>query len=131
MANTALRIYTGVVAIVCAAAIAIALHAQSSATAWQSDSRSWQALVQQTVARDKALAVASRKMAKRYNQLVVSTSRSQRKLMAALKHAQTAGAAAAVYTPQSTVYQTVPSSTSAPAPVSTPAPVSPPTTHTS
>jgi hypothetical protein len=139
MTSTALRIYTVVVAGVCAVAVVLSLHAQNMASGWRADSRAWKQLVQTTVLHDRAATRQAHQMAIRYNRLIRRTTRSQRRLVAALRRAQTASST--VYAPQSTVYRTVGSSSgggstaaaSAPVPVSSPAPAPspPPTTRTS
>jgi hypothetical protein len=133
MTSTALRLYTAVIALVCAVSVVMALHAQSMASGWQSDSRAWQTLVGSTVAHDRAATLAEHRLAVRYDRLVRRTTRSQRRMLAALKRAQSGAA-----TPQqATVYQTVPSAAApASAPAAAPAPVAvsapaPPTTRTS
>ncbi len=132
MTSTAIRVYTVVIALVCAVAVVMAMRAQSMAAGWQSDSRAWQTLVSSTVAHDRAASLAAHRMAVRYDRLVRLTTRSEHRMLVALKQAQSGAGSAQ----QATVYQTVPSSGSAPAAAPAPAPVpvsapAPPTTRTS
>ena len=53
MTNTALRIYTTVIALICGGAVAWSIHQSSITTAWQADARSWHALAAQAVAHDR------------------------------------------------------------------------------
>lgn len=132
MTNTALRIYTTLIALICGGAVAWSIHQSSIATAWQADARSWHALAGQAVAHDRATARSMRLMVTRYDRLVVRTRRSQRKLLVAIAKAQKAGAAAAAASvpsiPTVSAVSLPAASAPAPAPV-TPAPA--PTTHTS
>lgn len=132
MTSTALRIYTVAIALVCAAAVVFSLRAQNMASGWQSDSRAWQTLVRTTVAHDHAATVSEHQLIVRYNKLVRRTKRSEARLIAALKQAQSSAGSAQ----QATVYQTVPSAgapapAAAPAPVAVAAPAPAPTTRTS
>jgi len=132
MTNTALRIYTTVIALICGGAVAWSIHQSSITTAWQADARSWHALAAQAVAHDRLTTRSMHAMVVRYDRLVVRTRRSQHKFLVSIRKAQRVGAAATASVP-TTSY--TPSLVSAPA-VSAPAPVAvapapAPTTHTS
>ncbi len=132
MNSTALRIYTTVIALICGGAVAWSIHQSSITTAWQADARSWDVLAAQAVAHDRMTTRTMHQLVVRYDQLVVRTRRSQRKLLISIKKAEQAGAGAAAAVPTSS-YSTA-SSVSAPAPVAVapaPAPAPAPTTHTS
>jgi hypothetical protein len=132
MTNTALRVYTTVIALICGGAVAWSIHQSSITTAWQADARSWHALAAQAVAHDRATTRSMHQMVVRYDRLIVRTRRSQRKLLVSIKKAQRAGAAATATVP-TTSYSTslvAAPSVSAPAPVAV-APAPAPTTHTS
>lgn len=115
MTSATLKVYTAVVAVVCAAAIAWSINQSAAAASWQSEVGRWQTVAQSTVVHDRHTVRRYRALARRYNALVASTRRSQRRLLSNL--------------------QPVPLSTAAvPAPVPSPAPVataSTPATHTS
>jgi hypothetical protein len=131
MTNTALRVYTTVIALICGGAVAWSIHQSSIATAWQADARSWHSLAAQAVAHDRVTTHTMRQMMVRYDHLVVRTRKSQKKLLVAIAKAQKAGAAATASVPSAPTYSAVSlpaASAPAPAPV-TPAPA--PTTHTS
>lgn len=117
MTNTALKIYTAVIALVCALAIAWSINQSSAAAAWHVEAGSWQAVAQRSVAHDRLTSRRYRTLAQRYNQLVVGTQRSQRRLLGNLHTAQTA--------PTS-----IPSTT-VPVPTAVGTTTSVPTTHTS
>lgn len=132
MTNTALRIYTTVIALICGGAVAWSIHQSSIATAWQADARSWHTLAAQAVAHDRATTRNMRKMVVQYDRLVVRTRRSQRKLLVAIAKAQKASAAASATVSAAPSYSAVslPAASAAPAPAPvTPAPA--PATHTS
>ena len=131
MTNTALRIYTTVIALICGGAVAWSIHQSSIATAWQADATSWHTLAAQAVAHDRATTRNMRLMLTRYNRLVVRTRKSQKKLLVAISKAQKAGAAATTSVASAPSYSAVSlptASAPAPAPV---APAPAPTTHTS
>jgi hypothetical protein len=134
MTNTALRVYTTVIALICGGAVAWSIHQSSITTAWQADSRSWHSLAAQAVAHDRLTTRSMHQMVVRYDRLVVRTRRSQHKLLVSIKKAQKAGAAVATTVP-TTSYSTslvAAPTVSAPAPVAVaPAPAPAPTTHTS
>jgi hypothetical protein len=125
MTSTGLRIYTTVIALICGAAVAWSIHQASLASAWQADARSWHAAAQRTVTHDRVTTDRMRHLVIRYNTLVVRTRRSEQKLLAGIRHAQTAGARL----PSVPSFASV-AAPSSPAPVAAPAPA-PPTTHTS
>lgn len=142
MTSLAIKVYTVVIALVCGAALAWSIDQQHAAVTAQADARAWQRLAAATVAHDKAITHTNRRLVFRYNRLVHRTTVSQRRLIHAVKIANSAAAPPAS---QPTVYQTVsggtvtaPSTGSAtsqpPASPTTPAPtpvVTTPTTHTS
>jgi hypothetical protein len=125
MTSTGLRIYTTVIALICGAAVAWSIHQASLASSWQADARSWHAVAQRTVTHDRVTTARMRHLVVRYNTLVVRTRRSEQKLLAGMRRAQTAGA----QLPSAPSFASV-AAPSAPAPVSAPAPA-PPSTHTS
>ena len=92
MTSTGLRIYTTVIALICGAAVAWSIHQASMASSWQADARSWHAVAQRTVTHDRVTTNRMRHLVIRYNTLVVRTRRSERKLLAGMRRAQTAGA---------------------------------------
>lgn len=126
MTSAALRIYTAVIALICAAAVAWSIHQSSIAAAWRADSGSWQAVARRSVLHDRLTAGRMQALVARYDRLVVRTRRSEARLLADVRRAQRAGAAP-VSLPQQTVYTTAPAG---PAPVAAPAPAAP-TTSTS
>ncbi len=132
MTSTAIRIYTAIMALACGGAIVFALQQQHQADTWQSDSRAWQDLVAKSTAQDQLNARRLKLVIHRYNLLVRNTTRSQRKLLAALQQRSSASTSAAGYTATRTVtYSTGGGSSSpAPAPVATSS-APPPTTKTS
>lgn len=115
MTSTALKLYTAVIAVVCAIAIAWSINQSTAAAAWRADVARWQTVARQTVAHDRRTVHRYRKLARRYNQLVVTTHRSQQRLLANLPAVQPTAAAPLPAAP-------------APTPVAT---ASAPTTHTS
>jgi hypothetical protein len=134
MTNTALRVYTTVIALICGGAVAWSIHQSSITTAWQADARSWHSLAAQAVAHDRLTTRSMHQMVVRYDRLVVRTRRSQHKLLVSIKKAQQAGAAATASVPTpsfSTSVVSAPAPVSAPVPVAAPAPAPAPTTHTS
>lgn len=140
MTSFAVKVYTVVIALVCGAALAWSIDQQHAAVTAQADARAWQRLAAATVAHDQAITHTNRRLVFRYNRLVHRTTASQRRLIHAIKIANSAAAT----TPAPTVYQTVSggtvtapstgSATSRPASPTAPAPapvVTTPTTHTS
>jgi len=135
MSSVAIKAYTVVIALICGATLAWSIDQQHVAATSAADARSWQHLARATVAHDRATTRANKVLVARYNRLVHRTAAAQKRLLQAIKDAQSAAATAG--TP-ATVYRTVsggavsaPSSsastaTPVPAPVSTP-----PTTRTS
>lgn len=133
MTNTALRVYTTVIALICGGAVAWSIHQSSITTAWQADARSWHSLAAAAVAHDRLTTQSMHRLVARYDQLIVRTRRSQHKLLVSIRKAQRAGAAATATVPTtsySTSLVSAPASVSAPAPVAV-APAPAPTTHTS
>lgn len=133
MTNTALRVYTTVIALICGGAVAWSIHQSSITTAWQADARSWHSLAAQAVAHDRLTTRSMHQMVVRYDHLVVRTRRSQHKLLVSIKKAQKAGAAVTTTVPTtsySTSLVSAAPAVSAPAPVAV-APAPAPTTHTS
>ena len=88
MTNTALRVYTTVIALICGGAVAWSIHQSSITTAWQADARSWHSLAAQAVAHDRLTTRSMHQMVVRYDQLVVRTRRSQHKLLVSIRKAQ-------------------------------------------
>ena len=133
MTSVAIKTYTVVIALICGATLAWSINQQHLAVASATDARNWQQLARATVAHDRATTHANHLLVIRYNRLVHRTAAAQKKLVRAVKAAQstaaTAGSQATVYRTVSggTVYPPASSSTAvAPTPVSTP-----PTTRTS
>jgi hypothetical protein len=134
MTSLAIKTYTVVIALICGATLAWSINQQHLAATSATDARNWQQLARATVAHDRATTHANHLLVTRYNRLVHRTAAAQKKLVRAVKAAQSTAATAGS---QATVYRTVsggtvyaPASSSVPAP--TPAPVSaPPTTRTS
>ena len=132
MTSVAIKTYTVVIALICGATLAWSINQQHLAATSATDARNWQRLARATVAHDRATAHANHLLVTRYNRLVHRTAAAQRKLVRAVKAAQSTAAGS-----QSTVYRTVsggtvyaPASSSVPVPA--PAPVSAaPTTRTS
>jgi hypothetical protein len=125
MTSTGLRIYTTVIALICGAAVAWSIHQASLASSWQADARSWHTVAQRTVTHDRATTKHMRHLVVRYNTLVVRTRRSEQKLLAGMRRAQTVGA----QLPSVPSFASI-AAPSSPAPVAAPAPA-PPSTHTS
>ena len=132
MTNTAIRVYTTVIALICGGAVAWSIHQSSITTAWQADARSWHALAAQAVAHDRLTTRSMHQMVVRYDRLVVRTRRSQHKLLVSIRKAQRAGVAATASVPAVSYTPSLVSApvASAPAPVAV-APAPAPTTHTS
>jgi hypothetical protein len=126
MTSTGLRIYTTIIALICGGAVAWSIHQASLASSWQADARSWHAVAQRTVAHDRMTAAHMRHLVGRYNQLVVRTRRSERRLLSAMKSQTSAAALQA----GSFTSVAAPISATASAPVAAPAPAAP-TTKTS
>jgi len=126
MTSTGLRIYTTVIALICGAALAWSIHQASLASSWQADARSWHAVAQRTVTHDRVTTGRMRHLVVRYNRLVIRTRRSEQKLLAGVRRAQTAGA----QLPSVPSFASVAAPASSPAPAAAPAPA-PPSTHTS
>ena len=85
MTTWALRLYTLVVAIVCTAALAFAIHSQNASTAWKKELHGWKDVADRAAERDQEAARNMRQLANRYNDLVGDTKRSQAKLLKALR----------------------------------------------
>lgn len=131
MTSVAIKTYTVVIALICGATLAWSINQQHLAATSATDARSWQQLARATVAHDRATTKANHLLVTRYNRLVHRTAAAQKKLVHAVKAAQSAattGSQATVYRTVSggTVYAPASSSVPAPAPVS-----APPTTRTS
>ena len=90
------------------------------------DARSWHAVAQRTVTHDRVTTGRMRHLVVRYNRLVIRTRRSEQKLLAGVRRAQTAGA----QLPSVPSFASVAAPASSPAPAAAPAPA-PPSTHTS
>ena len=132
MTNSALRVYTTVIALICGGAVAWSIHQSSITTAWQADARSWHTLAAQAVAHDRLTARGMHRLVARYDRLIVRTRRSEHKLLVSIAKAQQAGAAARS-APAAASYAPVavaPLGVAAPAPVAVAAPPAP-TTQTS
>jgi hypothetical protein len=125
-----IRVYTVLLALVCGLSIAYAVNASANADramraqqTTHADLARMQRLVDRTIAHDRAVARANRRLVRRYNRLVVSTrvqlrAAAQRRASQAAARAQLAAAAAsaAVAAPAVQV-----ASAPAPSPVSAPA----------
>ena len=125
MTNTALKLYTFVIAITCAVAVAWSINQSNAAAAWRTEAATWQATTQRTVHQNRLTVRRYRRLEHRYNGLVLATRRAQRKLIAQMQ--------ASAVAPASSAAAAIPSAASvsvapAPAPVATTAA---PTTHTS
>ena len=73
MTNTALRVYTTVIALICGGAVAWSIHQSSITTAWQADARSWHSLAAQAVAHDRLTTRSMHQIVARYDRLIVRT----------------------------------------------------------
>jgi hypothetical protein len=125
MASVGIRIYTAVIAIVCGAAIAWSIHQSSIASAWQADSLAWHGIAQRTVLHDRVTTRRLRRLVVQYDHLVVRTRRSQTRLLADIRKAERARAAA-ISVPQQTVYgNAAAAAAAAPAPAAVPPPAAP------
>lgn len=120
MTSNVLRAYSIGIAVVCAAAIAIALYQQQQASQWQREVDGWRIVAKQSVVSGRKAVRRERRMAIRYNRLVRSTTRSQRRLLDQLKRASQTPAT--VYRTASTGTVPASTSTSVPAPVAAPTP---------
>jgi hypothetical protein len=127
MTSAGLRIYTTVIALICGGAVAWSIHQASLASSWQADARSWHSVAQRTVAHDHMTAAHMRRLVGRYNELVIRTRRSERRLLSAMRRSQANGAAMPTGSFTSVA---APISATASAPVAAPAPAAP-TTKTS
>ena len=125
MTSAAVKIYTIVVAVLCAAAIAWTINQSAAASAWRTEALAWQTTARHTVAQQRALTQRYHRLALHYNRLVITTRRAQRKLIARMQSAQATVPATSGSIPVS-------ASASAPVPVAAPAAApSAPTTKTS
>jgi hypothetical protein len=88
MTSATLKVYTAVVAVVCAAAIAWSINQSAAAASWRSEVSRWQTVAQSTVVHDRHTVRRYRALARRYNALVVSTRQSQRRLLSNLQPVQ-------------------------------------------
>jgi hypothetical protein len=123
MTSAALKLYTAATALICAGAIAWSIHQSSAAATWQAEAGKWQTVAQQTVVHDRHTVHRYRTLARRYNQIVVRTRRSQQRLLAGLHAAQPVAVAQVP-----SVSSVTPVATASAPPVAT---ASAPTTHTS
>jgi hypothetical protein len=123
MTSMAVKLYTILVAVLCAAAVAWTINQSAAASAWRTEARAWQTAAKRTVAQERAITHRYRRLALQYNHLIVKTRRSQHALVARM---QTAQAAVPAATTSATVSATAPVPTAAPAPAP-----SAPTTKTS
>jgi hypothetical protein len=123
MNSVAHRLYTVAVALICGIAIAYTIDQQHRAATWQTEAQGWQQLAAQTVQRDRVANRRIRVLVRRYNQLVVDTRSSQRRLLNATRLSTSSTTASA-----STGFSGTGSST---VPVPTPVTAQPPTTATS
>ena len=124
MTSVAVKLYTVVIGVLCAAALAWTINQSSAASAWRAEAQAWQTAARRTVVHERAITHRYRHLAQQYNRLVVHTRRSQRALVAQMQTAQ-----ASVPVSSSA---TVPASTSVPVAAPAPAPApSAPTTRTS
>lgn len=123
MTSAAVKIYTVVVAVLCVAAIAWTINQSAAASAWRNEALAWQTASRQTVVKQRALTERYHRLAIRYNRLIVTTRRSQRRLVTQMQSAQTTVPSAGSPAPASTT-TSVPVAAPAPAP-------SAPTTKTS
>ena len=98
MTSLAVKVYTVVIALVCGAALAWSIDQQQTAVTAQGDARAWQRLAAATVAHDKAITHTNRRLVFRYNRLVHRTAASQRRLIHAIKIANSAATTAGVST---------------------------------
>ncbi len=133
MTNSALRVYTTVIALICGGAVAWSIHQSSITTAWQADARSWHSLAAQAVTHDRLTTRGMHRLVVRYDRLIVRTRRSEHKLLISIAKAPQAGAAASSATTTASyapIAAPVGVSAPAPAPVAVAAPP-PPTTSTS
>lgn len=135
MSSVAIKVYTVLIALICGATLAWSIDQQHVAATSAADARGWRHLAKATVAHDRATTHANKVLVARYNRLVHRTAAAQRRLLQAIKDAQSAAAAAG--TP-ATVYHSVSggtvSATPSGAATATPAPTpvsTPPTTRTS
>jgi hypothetical protein len=129
MTTTAIRIYTGVIALICTAAITFALSAHDRSGRWRDQVAYWEDVASRSAHHDRATSRRMRRLARRYNQLVTRTHRSDVRLLRALRSAQNTSAASLA---RATVYRSVnvASGGAAPTPAPTQAPP-PPTTQAS
>jgi hypothetical protein len=79
------RLYTVAVALICGIAIAYTINQQHRAAVWQTEAQGWQQLAARTVQRDRVANRRMRVLVRRYNQLVVDTRSSQRRLLNAAR----------------------------------------------
>jgi hypothetical protein len=123
MNSFAVKLYTVVVAVLCAAAVAWTINQSSAASAWRTEAQAWQSAARRTVVQERAVSQRYRHLARQYNQLVVRTRRSQHTLIARM---QTAQAVLPAGSTSGSVPAAAPVAASAPAPAP-----SAPTTRTS
>ena len=139
MGSLAIRTYTLVIGLICGCAVAWTLDQQHAAASAQADTRRWQQLAAATVTHDRTTTRVNHRLVRRYNKLVADTTRSQHRLLHAIRaeRAQSAAAQqATVYRTVSggTVYTTTPSASGSGSAAPVPAPVNnptPPVTRTS
>ena len=90
MTSVAIKTYTVVIALICGATLAWSINQQHLAATSATDARSWQQLARATVAHDRATTQANHLLVTRYNRLVHRTAAAQKKLVHAVKAAQSA-----------------------------------------
>jgi len=134
------RGYTTLIALLCTAAVAYAIHANSQAAgAGRAEARAekWERYARATRAHRKQTAKSFRKLVRQYNALARSATSEQRRLLATLARARRHAATASPSGARSVSYDTTSAITITQAPVQAPAPVasaaapSEPTTKTS
>jgi uncharacterized membrane protein YgcG len=106
--TVAIRIYTGIIALICTVAVTYALHSQNASAKWQKEVGHWQQLSDKALRHDRKMVRTVRKLTNRYNTLVARTRKSERALLEALRKME--AQSATVRTSSSgagTVYTTV------------------------
>jgi uncharacterized membrane protein YgcG len=111
--TVAIRIYTGIIALICTVAVTYALHSQNASARWQKEVGHWQQLSDKALRHDRKMVRTVRRLTNRYNTLVARTRKSERALLEALRKME--AQSATVRTSSSgagTVYTTVASASS-------------------
>lgn len=85
MTSWGLRLYTLVVAVVCTAALAFAIHSQNVTAAWKKEVRGWKDVAESATEHDRQSVRQLHNLARRYNRLISDTRRSEAGLLRTIR----------------------------------------------